>query len=116
MTQIILPWPPAILSGHAKGKSWFKRADETKRQREFAKLATLAANVPPMPLSGIIKVHIRFEPPDMRGDKQNFPNRIKAALDGVADGLGVNDKRFLPSYTFGPVFKGGRVIVTVEAV
>lgn len=112
--MIILPWPPATLSGHAKG-SWREKYAETRKQREFARLATLAAKLPPMPDAGIIRIRITFNPPDRRGDRQNFPNRVKAQIDGVADALGVNDSRFLPEYVFGEPVHGGRVTVEVVA-
>jgi hypothetical protein len=111
--MITIPWPPATLSGHAKGNSFWAKANDTKKHREFARLATLAADKIEIAEHGVIKIRITFNPPDRRGDRQNFPNRIKPALDGVADGLGVNDNRFLPEYVFGEPMAGGRVTVEV---
>lgn len=105
-------WPPATLSGHAKGGHWGKIAD-TKQHREWARLATLAARIPPMPAEGDIPIRITFQPPNRRGDRVNFPARIKPILDGIADALGVNDARFLPEYVFADPVKGGKVIVEV---
>lgn len=114
MTRPIrLPWPPASLSGHAKGH-WRSKAAETKKHREWARLATLEA-APSAPEAGDIRVRIHFVPPDRRGDRTNFANRMKPYLDGIADALGVNDARFLPSYEFGDPTKPGHVLVTVEA-
>lgn len=107
MTCIVLPFPPASLSGHAKGH-WRSKSTPTAKYREWAKLATLAAR-PSVPADGDIPIHIRFVPPDRRGDRTNFANRLKAGLDGVADALGVNDARFLPSYEFAAPEKPGRV-------
>jgi len=36
---------------------------------------------------------------------------IKAGLDGVADGLKINDKQFLPTFVFSEEVKG---MVTIE--
>jgi hypothetical protein len=113
MTAIILPFPPASLSGHAKGH-WRSKSGPTAKHREWARLATLAV-APQVPASGDIRIHIRFVPPDRRGDRTNFPNRMKAALDGIAQALGVNDSRFLPSYEFAEPKKPGQVIVTIGA-
>jgi crossover junction endodeoxyribonuclease RusA len=113
MTPIILPWPPSSLSGHAKG-GWHTKAAATRKQREWARLATLEAK-PTVPAVGDIALNIRFVPPDRRGDRTNFANRIKAGIDGIAEALGVNDARFLPSYEFSPPAKPGQVIVTLEA-
>lgn len=110
--MIVLPFPPASLSGHAKGH-WRAKAAETKKYREWARLAALAA-AQTIPATGNIRVHVRFVPPDRRGDRTNFANRLKAYFDGIADALGVNDARFLPSYEFAEPEKPGRVEVTFQ--
>ena len=110
--MIVLPFPPASLSGHAKGH-WRDKSGPTAKHREWAYAATLAAK-PTVPASGDIRIHIRFIPPDRRGDRTNFPNRMKPYFDGIADALGVNDSRFLPSYEFAEPEKPGHVIVAIE--
>lgn len=96
--MIVLPFPPASLSGHAGGH-WRSKSTPTAKHREWARLATLAAGVT-APSTGDIALYIRFIPPDRRSDRSNFPNRLKAGIDGIAQALGVNDRRFLPSYEF----------------
>jgi hypothetical protein len=108
---IELPFPPSSLSGHAKGH-WRAKAAVTAKHRGWAKAAALAAKVK-VPADGDIRIHVRFVPPDRRGDRTNFPNRMKAYLDGIAEALGVNDARFLPSYEFAEPVKPGKVVVTV---
>lgn len=108
--MIVLPFPPASLSGHTAGH-WRAKAAATKKYREWARLATLAA-APTVPATGDIRLHIRFVPPDRRGDRTNFANRLKAGIDGIAQALGINDARFLPSYEFSEPEKPGQVIVT----
>ncbi|MCR4298249.1 MAG: hypothetical protein NUV75_05790 [Gallionella sp.] len=110
--MIILPWPPASLSGHNKNR-WWVLAKVVKAQRDGAHIATLAAKLPPMPDSGDIRIHFRFVPPDRRGDRVSFPNRLKAAIDGIADALEINDARFLPSYEFCEPQAPGRVEVEI---
>jgi hypothetical protein len=109
---IELPFPPSSLSGHAKGH-WRKIAPIVAKHREWARLATLAAGVAGIPATGDIPVSFMFYPPDRRSDRTNFPNRLKAYIDGIADALGVNDRRFLPSYHFAEPVKNPRVVVTV---
>lgn len=104
-----LPWPPASLSGHAKGH-WRAKHAITAKHREWARLATAAAK-PSVATEGDIHIHVRFTPPDRRGDRANFPNRIKPYFDGIAEALGVNDARFLPSYEFADPAKPGCVRV-----
>ncbi len=60
-----------------------------------------------------IPIRIEFIPPNRRGDRVNFPNRLKPYLDGIADALGVNDARFLPTYVFSEPQKPGAVVVTL---
>jgi crossover junction endodeoxyribonuclease RusA len=38
---------------------------------------------------------------------------MKPVFDGIADALGVNDKRFVPAYTFAPAEKPGRIEITI---
>jgi len=109
--QIVLPFPPATLSGH-HNVHWRVLQPVKKKHREWARLATLAA-LPKVAEKGDIRVIAAFYPPDNRGDRVNYPNRMKPYWDGIADALGVNDRRFLPSYLFGEPVKGGSCVVTI---
>lgn len=112
MSSITLPWPPASLSGHAKGH-WRSKSSPTAKHREWARLATLDARVPTLPTAGDIAMHVTFYPPDRRGDRVNYPNRLKPAWDGIAEALGVNDRRFVPIYAFAEPCRNARVVVVV---
>ena len=114
VTVIVLPFPPSSLSGHNKGH-WRQRYEVTRKHRNWARVATQAAKVRGIPDEGDIRVRIVFCPPNLRGDRTNFPNRMKPYLDGIAEGLGVNDARFLPTYEFRPPEFPGCVRVTLEA-
>lgn len=111
MTPIILPFPAASLSGHSAGH-WRSKSGPTAQHREWARLATLEVR-PAVPAAGDITIRVRFVPPDRRGDRTNYPNRMKPYFDGIADALKVNDRRFVPSYTFADPEKPGRVEVEV---
>lgn len=113
MTLIVLPFPPASLSGHAEGH-WRDKSGPTAKHRAWARQATQAVVVR-VPATGDIPIHVRFVPPDNRSDRVNFPVRMKAYFDGIADALKVNDARFLPSYEFAAPEKPGRVEITVGA-
>jgi len=108
---IVLPFPPSSLSGHAKG-SWHGKSGIVKQWRDRACDATREA-MPTIPAEGDIRVHITFIPPNLRGDRVNFPNRCKPIYDGIADALGVNDARFLPSFTFKPPAAPGLLQILV---
>ena len=111
--RIELPFPPAILSGHANGNGRWKKIKETKWFRQLAREAVDDAWKPTLPDEGDIRLHLIFIPPDRRGDRLNYVNRCKAIVDGVADGLGINDRRFLPSIEYREPKKPGCVIVEV---
>lgn len=109
--MIELPFPPSSLSGHNTGH-WRSKSSIVAKHRSWAKLATMAAK-PMTPTNGDIRILVTFYPPNRRGDRINFPNRMKPYFDGIADALGVNDSRFVPAYQFGEPIKGGKVIVSI---
>ena len=114
MKAVVLPWPPASLSGHAGGH-WRSKATPTAKHRGWALLAARSARWL-SPDAGDIRITVEFIPPDNRGDRTNYPNRIKPYFDGIADALGVNDRRFLPSYIFrAPERTASCVVFTMEA-
>ena len=114
----MLPFPPADLSGHAKGQ-WRGKHSVTQKWRDRARIEAtgLDAKFPPdgkpYTEAGDIGVRITFVPPDRRSDRVNFPNRMKPIFDGIADALGVNDSRFVPEYVFAEPEKPGCVIVEI---
>ena len=108
---IELPFPPASLSGHNKGK-WRAKSGTVLNYRSDACKATLAAGAI-APKDGDIRLSITFYPPNRRGDRVNFPIRIKPQIDGIADAMKVNDRRFLPSYHFAEPVTNGKVLVVV---
>jgi crossover junction endodeoxyribonuclease RusA len=119
--RIVLPFPPASLAGHNNGH-WRNRDREVASYRAEAFHLTKAAKQVyryQPPATGDIAIAFHFVPSNDRGDRVNYPIRIKAQIDGIAEALGVNDKRFLPSYTFGKPEKQGRVevefIPTIDA-
>lgn len=109
--MIILPFPPSTLSGHAKGNSHWGKSGVTKKWRADAHKAASASGYRKDDYQGThdITVHVSFFPPNRRGDRVNFPNRMKPIFDGIAEYLGVNDSRFVPEFHFCPVAKPGRV-------
>lgn len=109
--MIVLPWPPADLSSNARGH-WAKKASATRKYREDAMLCALAAKAV-APAEGEIALTIRFVPPNNRMDRANYPAMVKAGIDGIADALRANDRRFVPHYAYGPAEKPGRVEITI---
>ena len=113
--DIELPFPPASLSGHNTGH-WRSKSGIVAKHREWARLATLASAPPcfhSIERMGDIRLSITFYPPNRRGDRTNYPNRMKAYFDGIADALKVNDRRFVPSYHFAEPVKNARVTILI---
>lgn len=109
--MIVLPFPPASLSGHNKGH-WRGKSPIVAQLRQKAHDAAWDANIS-IPEDGDIRLHVRFIPPNRRGDRVNYWNRCKPIIDGIADALQINDSRFLPSMEFAEPEKPGRVEIEV---
>jgi hypothetical protein len=112
---IELPFPSSKLSGQNNKHFWITRPI-TNQHREWALKATLAVRDQVeinLTDNSDIRVSVTFYPPDRRGDRTNYPNRMKPYWDGIADALCVNDRRFLPSYHFAEPCRPGKVVVAV---
>ena len=109
--MIILPWPDKALNPNSR-THWAVKAKATKAYRQAAGWAARASKHK-CDIGGIINLHITFMPPDKRRrDMDNMIASCKGLLDGIADGLGVNDSRFALHIGIGEVRKGGQVLVT----
>ena len=115
MNEIVLPWPSRDLHPNSRGH-WSKRARAAKSARETAHLLAIEAGWHRAEWAdGDLFVWIDFYPPDRRHrDTDGLLSSCKAALDGIADGMGVNDRRFVPRpYCKDEVRKGGEVHIRI---
>jgi len=100
MNTVKLPWPPKELSPNSS-LHWSKKSKKKKEYRTACWALTLEAKLQAPEGDGKIEIDITFCPPDKRHrDADNMVAAIKSGLDGVADALKVNDKRFLPNFKF----------------
>jgi len=100
MNIVKLPWPPKELSPNS-ALHWAKKAKKKKEYRHACWALALEAGLKAPGGDGKIEIEITFCPPDKRHrDADNMVASIKSGLDGLADALKVNDKRFLPSFVF----------------
>ena len=113
--ELILPWPDRALHPNARGH-WSKRAKATKAARAGAHVLAIEAGwnrltLPP----GRLHLWIDFYPPDRRKrDDDGLLASMKAARDGIADALGIDDARFVSHpYVRDEVRKGGEVLVRI---
>lgn len=97
---IRLPWPDSKLFPNRKnGKSWVSTARIKTEQREAAYLCTLAAlkTSGGKEWTGNIPLSLVYMQPDKRHrDLDNLLAASKPLIDGMAEALGVDDKRFKP--------------------
>ena len=94
MSEVSLPWPPSELSPNSR-IHWARKAKFAKGYKKacwaLAKKAGLRVD-----WEGPVHVWLTFIPPDRRHrDHDNMIASAKYALDGVAQALGINDKRFV---------------------
>ena len=111
---VTLPWPDKALSPNSRSRTFHKKARFTKAARSDAHWLVKAAGVPALPDDGPILLLVTWHPPTRHKiDDDNMTARFKAARDGIADALGVDDNRFRPEYAWGEPVKGGAVVVTL---
>lgn len=116
--MIVLPWPDKRLSPNAR-QHWAVLAKVKKQARHDAYiLATVALSLKSKKaiaaIEGHIPIEVRFYPPDKRHrDDDNMVASFKAARDGIADSLGVDDRRFRPVYRFMDPLPPGRVEIEI---
>lgn len=115
--KIVLPWPDKRLSPNAR-LHWRAKMKPKQEAKTAAHYLTMAAEgyseakAAVAASDGPIAVEMRFYPPDRRHrDDDNMIGSMKAARDGIAQALGVDDRRFRPHYFFEDAAKPGRVEV-----
>lgn len=105
-----LPWPHKDLSPNAR-IHWRKRSAVVKSSRWVACILAKEAGAAQMEADTLSAI-ITFHPPDKRRrDRDNMIASLKSACDGIADALGVDDSKWIPTYHVGEPVKGGRVVV-----
>jgi hypothetical protein len=113
MNQIQLPWPNKDLSPNAR-IHWAKKAKAAKAAKQVGHLCALESKIA-VDWEGEIHLWITFYPPDRRArDDDNLIASFKNYRDGIAQALGVDDKRFRthPWLSDQPI-KNGVVIVKI---
>jgi len=110
-----LPWPDKRLSQNAR-VHWRARGAATKTARERAAHECLFAGGRFMAIETQPRLSWTFHPPNnRRRDIQNVIGSLKAAADGIADALGIDDSKFLNAWPeeFAEPIKGGKIVVTI---
>ena len=113
--EALLPWPPSVLNPNVH-PHYQVRARAVKKYRQTCGWACKAAGLV-APATGDIHVWMDYHQPDLRRrDEDNMQASVKAALDGLADALNVNDNRFrLHPFFSDRVVIGGRIKIRITA-
>jgi crossover junction endodeoxyribonuclease RusA len=94
VTELTLPWPPKQLSPNAR-LHWSVVAKVKKAYRMACFTQAINAGMRSIPWDGDVHLWIDIYPPDRRArDDDNVVAAFKSGRDGLADALGVDDKRF----------------------
>lgn len=108
---LVASWPASVLSPNNRAH-WRRKAAARKAQRQDGYLLALGLKPRLASVDATIPVRLEFCPPDRRGrDLDNMLASCKGLLDGIAEAMCVDDKRFRPSLDWGEVCKGGCVRV-----
>lgn len=95
-----LPWPDSrLMPNRSKGRAWQGLSKLRHEQRTAGDICTQAAiaTTGPQEWEGNIPVSLVFMSPDKRHrDLDNLLAASKPILDGMAQAMGVDDKRFKP--------------------
>lgn len=92
--NVTLPWPPKELNPNFRAH-WSRRSKAAKAYRRACHVLTLEAGIRGVDWEGDIHLWIDFYPPDRRHrDDDNMVAALKAGRDGMADAMGLDDKRF----------------------
>ena len=98
MIEVVLGWPPTDLSPNrrlhwavvAKAKKQYRKDCYSVSREQLKKYKKETENIPER-----LVLEMTFIPPDKRSyDRDNLVARMKSGIDGLADALKINDKRF----------------------
>lgn len=93
--SVTLPWPPKELSPN-KRLHWAQKAKHASAYRMTCFTLALQAMLEKPTSDGRVHLWIDFYPPDRRHrDDDNMIAAFKPGRDGLADALGIDDKRFV---------------------
>lgn len=109
--SISFPWPPSELSPNSR-VHWSRRARFAKGYKKTCWALTIKEGLA-VTWDGPVHLWLTFFPPDRRArDDDNMIGAFKYGRDGLALGLGIDDKRFV----LHPVVSdqtGGRVVAKI---
>lgn len=115
MNALVLPWPDRLLHPNSR-PHWAAKAKATQAARATAHLLAKEAGWHRTALpEGRLHLWVTFYPPNFRKrDDDGLLASFKAARDGIADALQIDDSRFISHpFLHAEVRAGGQVTVTI---
>lgn len=115
MTTIHLDWPEKELWPNSR-VHWAVLAECREYQKFCAAVTCIDAGLENYPFdTSALTLDMTFHPPDKRKrDLDNMLAAMKAAIDGIAETIGVDDSMFSISLSRGEIAKGGRVSISIK--
>ena len=116
LLELSFPWPvPALFPNAARKQHWHTLRETARTLRQVAFAETWNSKNGWTRGGGPWQLTLTFCPPDRRRrDLDGCLSAIKAAIDGMAEALNIDDADFWPiTLDWGPVCKGGQVRVKV---
>ena len=112
--EIFLPWPDKKLSPNGR-YHWGQVARAKKAAKRTAYYTVLEAGIGKIQADEV-RITMSFYPPGAYGyDDDGLSARMKAALDGISEAIGIDDSKFrLGEIMRGPIEKAGMVKVTLD--
>ena len=109
--EIKLPWPSKSLSSNAR-VHWSEKARATAKARQEAAIVAKSAGVGCWPDADIL---VEYWPAHRRFDCSNVASSLKSQIDGIADAMNCDDKRFRVDYPtmFAGTKPGGEVVFRI---
>ena len=115
ISELILPFPPRVLNPNNRSH-WREKAKAAKEYKRICFYLAKHAGWFGVEFTPRVHLWLDFYPPDKRNyDDDNIAASFKNGRDGIADALGIDDKRFVSHpmlHPFDPAFSGVKVRVT----
>jgi crossover junction endodeoxyribonuclease RusA len=115
MKELILPFPPRVLNPNNR-VHWSLRAKDAKAYKSDCFYLAKQAGWFGVEFTPRVHLWIDFYPPDKRAyDDDNIAAAFKAGRDGIAEALGINDRRFVSHpmlHAFSKEFQGVKVRIS----
>jgi len=114
--MIDLCWPDRNMHPNSRSH-WAEKSKAVKKYRDYAEIMARQSGVK-VSADKTLHLHAIFYPPSKRHyDIDGLLSNIKAGIDGIADGLGINDYAFRSaSVEIGDVMKGGGVRIFIKEI